>query len=209
MGLGWFLCKSIVPKSQSMVHRPTAKKKIHVFSSSPWTLYELDFFKETKNHGDVIKWKHFPCYWPFVRRIHQSPVNSTHKGQWCGALMFCSTCALNKQLWGWWFETPSRSLWHCNVYIIVLSRYNEVAFNTAIFFLYYFVLCLIFLHYSYVNFVPRICLQGALSYEVFFLWFAYSYVRIPKDQHFMGVVPVHTLLYLWVALTPAVRSAPL
>ena len=22
---------------------------------------------------------------------------------------------LSKQSWGWWFETPSRSLWHCNV----------------------------------------------------------------------------------------------
>ena len=28
------------------------------------------------------------CYWPFVRGIHQSPVNSPHKGQWRGALMF-------------------------------------------------------------------------------------------------------------------------
>ena len=26
-------------------------------------------------HGDVIKWKHFPRYWPFVRGIHPSPVN--------------------------------------------------------------------------------------------------------------------------------------
>ena len=23
-------------------------------------------------HDDVIKWKHFPCYWPFVRGIHRS-----------------------------------------------------------------------------------------------------------------------------------------
>ena len=30
-------------------------------------------------HDDVIKWKHFPCYWPFVRRIHRSPVNSHTK----------------------------------------------------------------------------------------------------------------------------------
>ena len=28
--------------------------------------------------------KHFPCYWPFVRRIHRSPMNSPHKGQWPG-----------------------------------------------------------------------------------------------------------------------------
>ena len=39
-------------------------------------------------HDDVIKWKHFPRYWSFVRGIHRSPVNSPHKGQWCGALMF-------------------------------------------------------------------------------------------------------------------------
>ena len=39
-------------------------------------------------HDDVIKWKHFPCNWPFVREIHRSPVNFPHKGQWRGALMF-------------------------------------------------------------------------------------------------------------------------
>ena len=39
-------------------------------------------------YDDVIKWKHFPHYWPFVRGIHRSPVNSPHKGQWHGALMF-------------------------------------------------------------------------------------------------------------------------
>ena len=37
---------------------------------------------------DVIKWKHFPRYWPFVRGIHRLPVNSPHKDQWRGALMF-------------------------------------------------------------------------------------------------------------------------
>ena len=44
-------------------------------------------------HDDVIKWKHLPRYWPFVRGIHRSPVNSPHKGQWCGALMFSLICA--------------------------------------------------------------------------------------------------------------------
>ena len=43
-------------------------------------------------HDDVIKWKHFPRYWSFVRGIHRSPVNSTHKGQWRGALMFSLIC---------------------------------------------------------------------------------------------------------------------
>ena len=44
-------------------------------------------------HDNVIKWKHFPRYWPFVRGIHRSPVNSPHKGQWRGALMFSFICA--------------------------------------------------------------------------------------------------------------------
>ena len=42
----------------------------------------------TRIHDDVIKWKHFPRYWPFVRGIHRSPMTSQHKGQWRGALMF-------------------------------------------------------------------------------------------------------------------------
>ena len=44
-------------------------------------------------HDDVIKWKNSPRYWPFVRGIHRSPVNSPHKGQWRGALMFSLICA--------------------------------------------------------------------------------------------------------------------
>ena len=45
------------------------------------------------DHDDVIKWKHFPRYWPFVRGIHRSPVNSAHKGQLRGASIFSLICA--------------------------------------------------------------------------------------------------------------------
>ena len=44
-------------------------------------------------NDDVIKWKIFPLYWPFVRGFHRSPVNFPHKGQWRGALMFSFICA--------------------------------------------------------------------------------------------------------------------
>ena len=45
------------------------------------------------NHDDVIKWKHFTRYWPFVRGIHPSPMDSPHKVQWSGAFMFSLICS--------------------------------------------------------------------------------------------------------------------
>ena len=42
---------------------------------------------------EVIKWKHFPGYWPFVQGISRSPVNSPDKGQWRGALVISLNCA--------------------------------------------------------------------------------------------------------------------
>ena len=68
----------------------------------PGVIFFLIRFMGTMNkkiihHDDVIKWKHFLRYWPFVRGIHRSPVNSPHKGQWRRALMF-SYLRLNKRL---------------------------------------------------------------------------------------------------------------
>ena len=74
-------------------------------------------------HDDVIKWKHVPRHWLFLRGIHRwlrgihrSSVDSPHTNQWRGALMFSLNKRLSKQSRRRWFETPSRSLWrHCNV----------------------------------------------------------------------------------------------
>ena len=49
-------------------------------------------FAAVRKHDDVIKWKHFPRYWPLVRGIHRPAVNSPHKGQWRGVLMFSLIC---------------------------------------------------------------------------------------------------------------------
>ena len=62
------------------------------FSLCPHCITELSG-KGQFCHGDVIKWKHFPLYWPFVRGIHRSPVNSPHEGQWRVSLMFSLICA--------------------------------------------------------------------------------------------------------------------
>ena len=45
-------------------------------------MYQLPYMM-TPSNGKI-----FPRYWPFVWGIHRSPVNSRHKGQWRGVLMF-------------------------------------------------------------------------------------------------------------------------
>ena len=52
-----------------------------------WLTWNIGF------HDDIIKWKHFPRFWPFVMGIHRSPEDSPHKSQWRGALMFSLICA--------------------------------------------------------------------------------------------------------------------
>ena len=48
---------------------------------------QTDWHTNLKRHDEVITWKHFPRYWPFVLGILRLPVNSPHKGQWRGAFM--------------------------------------------------------------------------------------------------------------------------
>ena len=44
-------------------------------------------------HDDVIKWKYFPRYWPFVRGIHQSPGIPLTKASNAEFWSFCLICA--------------------------------------------------------------------------------------------------------------------
>ena len=69
-------------------HRTTTR------SNHKWTVCVSKRMHYKSNfHDDVIKWKHFPRYLPFVRGIQWSPVNSPHKDWWRGALMFSLICA--------------------------------------------------------------------------------------------------------------------
>ena len=62
-------------------------------------------------HDDVIQWKKFLRYWPFVRGIHRSPVDSPHKDQWSALEQTVQQTPRHR-----WKGAPSRSLWHhCNV----------------------------------------------------------------------------------------------
>ena len=58
-------------------------------------------------------------FWPFVQRIHRSPVNSPHKGQSCGALMFSLICTWINS----WVNNPEvgdlrRHRAHCDVSVM-------------------------------------------------------------------------------------------
>ena len=66
----------------------------HPSISNSWRVKQAIFApaQDVLNHDDVIKWKHFLRYCPFVRGIQRSPVNYPHKGRWRRALMFSLIC---------------------------------------------------------------------------------------------------------------------
>ena len=60
------------------IHSERRANKTDWWLKHRWFLH----IRRTDDPDDVIKWKHFPRHWPFVRGIHRSPVNSPHKGPW-------------------------------------------------------------------------------------------------------------------------------
>ena len=76
--------------SSDVIHNATS---CYLDNSGMWTRVRDQAHTYNDYHDDVIKWKNFPRYWPLVREIHRSPVNSLHKGQWSVALMFSLICA--------------------------------------------------------------------------------------------------------------------
>ena len=71
-------------------------------------------------HDDGIKCNYFRRYWTFVREINWSPVNSTYKGQWCGALMFSVICTWTN---GWVNNRDASDLrrHRAQYYVIVMA----------------------------------------------------------------------------------------
>ena len=78
---------------------------LHYWSRTQWGLF-------CHVHDDVIKWKYFLHYWPFV---HEFPAQSPMTQSSDVSFDLRPNKQLSKQWWGWWFETPSCPLWrHCN-----------------------------------------------------------------------------------------------
>ena len=107
-----------------------------------WNVTSVAYELPNKNliHYGVIKWKHFPRYWPmvrgihwwhwpFVREIYRSPVDSPHKGQCRGALMFSLIHAWTN---GWANNRDAGDLRrrgaHDDAMVIVLRYINSIQF---------------------------------------------------------------------------------
>ena len=84
--------------AQQLNHNPLQPQITPIYISISKPLTNLRLCLILTDHDDVIKWKHFPRYWPFVGGIHRSLVNSPDKGQWRRALMFSLICVWIK---GW------------------------------------------------------------------------------------------------------------
>ena len=77
---------------------------------SQWLVTRRLMWRTDQYHDDVIKWKHFLRYWPFV-----------HKGHWRGASMF-------SLIWAWindWVNSREagdlrRRRAHCDVILMIL-----------------------------------------------------------------------------------------
>ena len=104
---GYHFANAIFLKpAQELRHRPTTNCPLHNWASivsntrlaalgmfdTPNYIWLINLILMYYSHDDVIKWKHFPRNWPFVRGIHRSRLIFPHKGQWRGALMFSLIC---------------------------------------------------------------------------------------------------------------------
>ena len=89
----WDLCFQIHQVAGDCICQKNLKIIYLIFIKIAELVNEIIHIYECRTHDDVIKWKHFPHYWPFVRGIYRSTVNSPHKGQRRGALIFSLICA--------------------------------------------------------------------------------------------------------------------
>ena len=73
-------------------------------------------------HDDVIKWKHFPRHWPLVRGTGEFLAQRSVTRSFDVFFDLRLNKQLSKESRGWWFETPSRSLWRqCHVQTITAN----------------------------------------------------------------------------------------
>ena len=79
-------------------YRSDASSVRSIPQSGPGTLWRAPQIRWAGKHDDVIKWKHFQRYWPFVRGIRRSPVDTPPQGPVTRSFEFFFDLRLNKRL---------------------------------------------------------------------------------------------------------------
>ena len=92
------------------------------------TVYMLQYMNYLVSMMTSSNFKQFPHYWPFVQAIHWSPVNSPHKGQWRGALIFPLICA-SKNAWVSNREAGDLKCHRTNYDVIVMCHHYSKYMN--------------------------------------------------------------------------------
>ena len=94
-------------------------------------MFELKLNHISKRHPWHVNMHRCETWWrhqmeTFSALLVLCAGNSPVTGQWRGPLTLSLICALSKQSWGWWFETPSRPLWcHCYEKISLWCMINQ------------------------------------------------------------------------------------
>ena len=80
------------PDDESLFEPKMVSLLTHICFTQPKWVNRQIHISEIMSHDDVMKCKHVPRYWPFLRGIHRSPVNSPQNGQWRGTLVLSLIC---------------------------------------------------------------------------------------------------------------------
>ena len=150
--------------------------------------------KNYAHHDDVINWNCFPRYWPFVPGIHRSPVNSRHKGQWRGALMFSLICAWIN---GWVNNGEAGDLRchgaHCDVIVtqFVLCCWGKVSDDFS------YILQGYFTGTGAISWLPQCQWSNPEGYEtVINSWYNHNKTKYKKTYAYFMVHTVPQLTFL-------------
>ena len=122
-------CWDVAPYQELIPHNPYMVLQELIYGSHKFLIAGLPMHVSLATyqhcHDDVIKWKHFPRYWPFGN----SPVPGEFPAQRPVTRSFRVFFDLrlnkpfSKRSWGWWFETLSPPFWrHCNGDMVIQSN---------------------------------------------------------------------------------------
>ena len=162
---------------------------------------------------DVITWKHFPPYWPFLRGIHRWSVNSPNKGQWCGALMFSLICAWRN---GWVNNREAgdlrRQRAHHDVIVMTYHFVLHIQFGTDMIakqsllhfwglFMKRYWCYLHLLHHYYISTTANICYVTWLKpHFLIFCWGELAYMYGMKYSNYVSLIWYSTASKIFICL---------